>query len=115
MLVFGLAGLGALVASTFAITPKSIGPIGVTVWFLILLLVAADLVACSLFRLKLKIPRIQNTAEKLLQNSWRQGWLIGGVIVAVLALSSLRQLTWRDAGLILAVMLLVEVFLRSRA
>ncbi len=114
MLAFGLMGAFLVLIAVLFTNPTSIGPFGVTVWFLLVLGVIASLLAAALFKVKVKSPRIENTEEKLLQNSWRQGWLLGGALVAILALSSLKQLAWRDAGLILAVTVLVEIFLRSR-
>lgn len=114
MFLVGIVGTGLVAASLFLTTPKSIGPLGVTLWFIILLASLASLLACGLFRIKQRSPRVQNTEEKLLQNSWRQGWIIAGAAVAILALSSLKQLTLRDAGLIIVIMVAVEIFLRSR-
>lgn len=111
---FGTMAAALVVLAMIFTSPVSIGPIGVTVWFLLLLCAIASLLAGALFWYKLRSPRIQNTEDKLLQHSWRQGWLIGGALVALLALSSLRQLTGRDAGIILGIMLLLEIFLRSR-
>lgn len=114
MLFFGsMAAAAALLAMIFT-SPEGIGPIGVTIWFLILLGSLATLAAGGLFYLKKHSPRIQNTEEKLLEHSWRQGWLIGGALVAVLALSSLGQLTLRDVGIIAGLAILLEVFLRTR-
>lgn len=114
MLFFGsMAAAVALLAVIFT-SPEGIGPIGVTIWFLVLLASMASLAAGALFYLKKRSPRIQNTEEKLIEHSWRQGWLIGGALVAVLALSSLGQLTSRDAGIIAGLAILLEVFLRTR-
>lgn len=114
ILFFGVMAALALVLSLIFTNPASIGPIGVTVWFLIFLAGAACLSASLLFWLKQRSPRIQNTPERLFENSWRQGWLIGGSIIALLALSSLRQLTLKDAGIMAAIAVLLEIFLRSR-
>lgn len=114
MLFFGsMAAAVALLAVMFT-SPESIGPIGVTVWFLVLLVSLASLVAGGLLYLKKRSTRIQNTDEKLTENSWRQGWLIGGSLIAMLALSSLGQLSLRDVGIIAGLSVLLEVFLRTR-
>jgi hypothetical protein len=114
LLFFGSAGVAVALLAVFFTSPVKIGPIGVTLWFLVLLAAISSLTVAGLFWFKVRSPRIQNTDEKLLQNSWRQGWLLGGAVVAILALSSLHQLTWRDSGIIAGITLLLEVFLRSR-
>lgn len=114
MLFFGSMAAAAVLLAVIFTSPEMIGPVGVTIWFLILLASLACLAAGALFWYKKRSPRIQNTDEKLLEHSWRQGWLLGGAAVAILALSSLGQLTARDAGIILGLTLLLEIFLRSR-
>ena len=103
----------ALLLSLVLTNPLAIGPVGVTVWFVVLLLALAGLVSLVLYIIKSFLHIHKNPAARL-RYSWRQGLLISGYATAMLALSSLRQLSLRDAilwGLLLGI---VEIYVRLR-
>ncbi len=52
--------------------------------------------------------------HKVKAGSARHGLLLGGALTVILALSSLQQLDPRDVGLIIAFVLLVEFYMRTR-
>ncbi|MDP4000154.1 MAG: hypothetical protein Q8Q11_01850 [bacterium] len=50
-----------------------------------------------------------------LQASFRQAFIVGALLIALLALQSVRLLAWWDILLLVAVSLLLELYLRSNA
>lgn len=93
--------------------PLALGPLGVTIWFLVLFGVVAAAVCLVLYAVKTFL-RLHSTGPSRLRYSWRQGMLIGGWVTALLALSSLHQLSTLD-GILLALLLgIVEVYVRLR-
>lgn len=96
-------------------SPASIGPIGVTVWFLLLLIASGSGLSLLLYLIKRQRPE-QTTVSRRQQlaSSIRQGSLLGGYITVILALSSLRQLDLRDAVLVAILALLMEFYFRGK-
>jgi len=91
--------------------PSKLGPGGVTFWFIDVLLVISSVTTLSLYLAR------RNKAEskkKLLLSSARTGSILGFSLTLLLALSSLRSLNWRDIILLLLLVVLVEVFFRTR-
>lgn len=110
----GTVVLGAGVILALILTnPVSIGPIGVTVWFLGLLLTLAGGIARTTYLVKSRLAP-EETKSSRLSVAWRQGLLISTAITTCLALSSLRQLSLRDVILVLALTALVEFYFRTR-
>ncbi len=114
ILVIGsLVGAVGLVLSLILTNPLTIGPLGVTAWFVALLGVIAGLATLGLYAAKTYL-RLHTTGAARLQYSWRQGLLLSGWIVGMLSLSSLRQLGILDAILLGILLVIVEVYVRFR-
>jgi len=99
--------------SLFLTSPLAIGPVGATLWFLILLSGIASLVAVVLYTAKSYL-HVHESRQNRLRYSWRQGLLLAGWVAAVLALSSLRQFNPRDAILLGLLLVIIEVYVRFR-
>ena len=115
----GTAVIGGGVASALcllmvvATTPLGIGPTGVTLWFLSLMVALTCWLSLASYMIEGRLrPNTQPAAKK--RNAWRRGIFLGGYITMLLALSSLKQLNARDAILFLLLILLVEFYLVMR-
>jgi hypothetical protein len=110
-----LAGTGVILSLVY-LSPAKIGPISVTVWFVGLLMALSGLLTLGLYWLKQRLlGQIEQASPRLMANTYRQGFLLAGWVVAILALSSLRQLNLRDAILTLILLGLAELFFRTKA
>lgn len=106
----GLLLLGLLFAFT---NPKMIGPIGVTIWFVLVWAWLASVFTLLLYGFKAYF-RIHGTGAARLRYARRQGALIGAWLAGMLSLSSLGQLGWLD-GILLGILIgIVEVYVRFR-
>lgn len=104
----GVLALMAVVTTN----PRTIGPTGVTMWFVGLGVALTHAITLGLYWIKRRVTKQTDAAR--LENSWRQGLLLGGALTSILALSSLRQLQSRDAILIAIFVAVVEFYLRTR-
>jgi len=102
-----------LITSLFATNPVAIGPVGATIWFVVLLTEAAVAATLALYGIKTYL-HLHATQAHRLRYSWRQGWLIGGWAAGLLALNSLQQLGIKDAILLGLLLSIVEVYVRLR-
>lgn len=93
--------------------PTKLGPGGVTFWFINLLFLLSSSLTLSFYYLRTRRSNTGQTAKKL-RSSIRSGALIGLSLTVLLALSSLRSLSWRDIVLFLLLIILVEVYFRTR-
>ena len=110
------AGLAFLAVSAIVVTnPSRLGPVGVTLWFGALWAAVAGMLAILLYVAKSwrKGFSDERPVSKLYA-SLRQGLLAAGVLTVMLALSSLRQLSLRDAVLLLILAGLIEFYFRTR-
>lgn len=107
--VFG----AAVLVSLFATNPTSIGPVGVTLWFVSLLIGLQGALTLLLYVRKRR-KELEIGSQARLASAWRQGFLLALVVTIFLALSSLRQLGLRDVVLIVVLIGLVEFYFRSR-
>jgi hypothetical protein len=103
--------LALLVVAT---TPLTLGPLGVTAWFLVALVGISSLVALVAYGLSLRFHSSLKHGQQV-ANSWRRGVLVGGYLTIVLALSSLKQLNIRDLILLLILLILVEFYSVARS
>lgn len=111
------AGLvAALLLSMLLTSPASIGPAGVTLWFLALGLVLAANIALINYELLMRFGKetTKLTKHKTIMSCLRHGLLLGGGLAILLALSSLQQLDSRDVALVAVLIILVEFYLRTR-
>lgn len=106
--------LGAGVAATVSWTsPVSLGALGVTAWFVALMGALGGAVTLVLYLVKSRAGKFESRRSQL-QFALRQGMLLGGGVVILLALSSLRQLDMRDVVLIVILLALIEFYFRTR-
>ena len=97
----------------FVTTPLQLGPLGVTLWFVILFWNVAAIVTLILYVSKSYL-HVHAAGPVRLRYSWRQGLLIGGWVTGLMALSSLHQLGLLDAILLALLLGIVEVYVRFR-
>jgi len=103
-----------LVLSLFTTNPTRLGPAGVTFWFINALVMVSALMTVVSFKFKMRNLKNQVNQMALFKCSLRFGSLVGFSIVGLLALSSLRSLSWRDILLFILIVIVVEVFFRTR-
>jgi|GEM_PF-652230 len=103
-----------LVLSLFTTNPTRLGPAGVTFWFINALVMVSALMTVVSFKFKMRNLKNQDNQMALFKSSLRFGSLVGFSIVGLLALSSLRSLSWRDILLFILIVIVVEVFFRTR-
>ncbi len=102
------------VLSLFTTNPTRLGPAGVTFWFINALVMVSALITIVSFKFKTRNLKSQDNQMALFKSSLRFGSLVGFSIVGLLALSSLRSLSWRDILLFMLIVIVVEVFFRTR-
>lgn len=110
-------GLAAIAIAVFAMTvttPINLGPLGVTGWFLLVLVGLSSLCALIAY---LIIGRLQPSLSQHRQriDASRRGLLLGGFLTTTLGLSSLEQLNVRDIILVAILLALVEFYVVARA
>lgn len=110
---WAIGSWGLLLASLFLTNPTMIGPLGVTLWFLVLLSALATALTVGVYSLKRFIDHGPTPSIRL-RVSWRQGGLIGAYLTLLLAMRSLGQLALRDAVLLAAIIVCTELFIRFR-
>jgi 4-amino-4-deoxy-L-arabinose transferase-like glycosyltransferase len=114
ILIFGISAF-MLLASIASTNPANLGPGGVTLWFLVLLVASSSGLALLLYLFKRQRPeRTSLSRRQRLGVCIRQGLLLGGYITVILALSSLRQLDLRDALLLVILMILIEFYFKGK-
>lgn len=108
--------LGLVVVSMMVTNPTSLGPTGVTLWFVGLGVVLAICFAFAKYLAVMHWGREASKANRrrVIIASVRHGVLISVGLTTLLALSSLQQLDIRDVGLVTVLLVLVEFFARTR-
>lgn len=101
-------------AAMILTNPSQIGPVGVTLWFLVLFIALSSVMITLLQLIKARM-NLHDTPYRRLLFSSRQGALIGGAVTIFAALSSLRQLSGKDVILVVILFALIEFYLRSRS
>src|SRR3990167_3865752 len=79
-----------LLVSVFSTTPDNLGPFGITLWFVGLLLAFGGTTTLVLYYLRRSLSR--QDKQQIFTSSLRQGVLLSTLICGMFALSSLRQL-----------------------
>ena len=114
----GVAALLLAILTMRATTPLAIGPLGVTAWFILILVGLSCLCAGAAYMSAALLPhsskRPSPTARRRVVDSVRRGLLVGGYLGILLALSSLQQLNVRDAILLVLLFGLVEFYTVAR-
>jgi hypothetical protein len=90
-----------------------LGPVGVTIWFVVAFASLASVLTLGLYAAKSYL-HLHSTSAGRLRYSWRQGALIAAWVIGVLSLSSLRQLGLLDAILLGILLVIIEVYVRFR-
>lgn len=104
LLTLGLVVI--LVTSMFLLSPSAMGPFGLTAWFSGLLVAVTGGLLLGLLRFR--YPKTREGFTLAL----RRSFLISMWAVALLALSSLRQLSIRDIILLTILGLLVDFYMQ---
>ncbi len=109
----GVITSALLCLALVATTPVNVGPLGVTAWFLLLLVALSCWVGLAIY---VVVRKLSKTAPSdLAASSWRRGLMVGGYVTILFALSSLRQLGTRDAILLLILLCLIEFYMVAKA
>jgi hypothetical protein len=112
--VAGVAAVALAVLVMVVTTPHSLGPLGVTAWFLLILIGLMAVIGLVAYGLEAWL-RPRTTTRHRIRSSWRRGLLIGGYTTVILALNSLQQLNLRTALLLGLLLILVEFYAVARA
>lgn len=110
---WAIGSWGLLLASLILTNPPMIGPLGVTLWFILLLSALATTLTLGAYSLK-RFLGLESTPTNRLKVAWRQGGLLGAYLTLLLAMSSLGQLALRDAVLLAAIIVCTELLIRFR-
>jgi len=113
LIIWSLVSVAGLVFSLILTNPLVLGPVGVTLWFVLVYTALASLVTLGLYAAKTYL-RLHSTGAARLRYSWRQGLLVAGWLAGLLALSSLNQLGLLDAILLGILLVIIEVYVRFR-
>lgn len=107
--------IATLVVALMLVTtnPLGVGPLGVTAWFLALLVALSSWFGLLAHWLGQHLPALRS-GGRVEADSWRRGLLAGGYITILLGLSSLQQLALRDALILGMLLLLIEFYLVAR-
>lgn len=103
-----------LLLSIILFSPSVIGPIGVTLWFVLLMIFLTSLFGLSFYIMQKK----EDSSQKLIKSfssSIRVGFLLAFAITFLLALKSLRSLTFKDVILLILILFLVEIYFRTKS
>jgi len=115
-LMLALLGTGIVILiSMLTTTPKTIGPSGVTFWFIALLVFLSSLLALLLVGIKTRFRKGRQQMNRTVNGSFRTGFLLSLGLVTFLALRSLGTLGVKDVILLGLVLLLIEFYLRTRS
>lgn len=109
-----LVSTALVVFCIFALNPSRLGPGGVTFWFLAFFVMVTSLVTLVFYFILHNKARYQQLKDACFYRSSRSGFIIGASLTVLLALSSLRSLSWRDFLLFIMAIVIIEVFFRTR-
>lgn len=109
--LIGVASWALVLLALWFTTPASLKPIGVTIWFVLLLVGFSSGLAILLDTLKRLIGR-KKPQGRAFQPSLRQGIIFGTWLTIIVASSSLRQLSLRDILLTGLIAIIIELYLR---
>ncbi|HBB37525.1 MAG TPA: hypothetical protein DEB07_00210 [Candidatus Moranbacteria bacterium] len=108
-----LAALAALGAVLYYVDPVRDGILGRVLFYVSLFFSITGMATLFLFWVR----RRWNVNEVVYQNvglSFRQGMLVAFAVCGMFALQSFRLLVWWDAGIVIAGILLIELWFLSR-
>ncbi|MDB5178926.1 MAG: hypothetical protein JWN01_869 [Patescibacteria group bacterium] len=113
LVAWSVLSLVGLAASLVLTNPLTLGPMGVTLWFIVAYLASSAVVTLAMYTAKTFL-HVHTAGVARLRYSRRQGLLIGAWLTGMLALSSLHQLGPLDAILLALLLVIVEVYVRFR-
>ncbi len=105
---------GYFVYSIVATNPTMLGPSGVTFWFIDVLVMLSLALTLLIYLIFHKKKKYANNKLLCIKASLKAGFLFGFAITILLALSSLRGLSWRDILLLVLTIGLIGLFFRTR-
>jgi len=114
MTTVGVAALALAAFIMVTTTPFGIGPLGVTAWFLLVLVGLSALTSLVAYGLALWLQP-HPSAKHRIRASWRRGLMVGGYVTIVLALNSLEQLNLRTLLILALLLILIEFYAVARA
>lgn len=104
----------AFILVLFNVDPQTAGISGQLIFYVSSFLVLSGVFVLFFSWLRLKWSNENESASILLALSFRQGILLAIFCIAILLMQSLRILTWWDGLLVLAGILLVELYFLTR-
>jgi hypothetical protein len=114
MTLVGSAALALAILLMIASTPVGLGPLGVTGWFLLVLVGVSAVASVVAYGLAAWL-RPHNTPKYQIKASCRRGVMVGGYITITLALNSLQQLNLRAIIILGLLLLLIEFYAVARS
>ena len=108
-----LAALAALAAVIYRVNPARGEIFGQTLFFISLFFSISGIATLFLFWLRRTFSKNEAVQENV-GVSFRQGALIAAAVCALLLLQSFRWLIWWDGGIVVAGVLLIELWFLSR-
>lgn len=112
--VLFLASLTFVLYIVLGYTPKELGPALITFWFIGILVGLTSILTLIDYLWKLRSEEKRNEPRKILLASLRTGFLLGFTVTLLLALSTLKSLSFRDIILFALTVLLIELYFRTR-
>lgn len=109
-----LISLAVIVFCLFVLNPTKLGPGGVTFWFLTFFLMITSFITLVFYAILRNRAKYAESKDSCFYRSAISGFILGASLTVLLALSSLRSLSWRDFLLFVAAVIVIEVFFRTR-
>lgn len=107
--------VGAMViGSIFLTTPKTLGPGGVTLWFVGLFIWLCSLFSIAIYLWRGRKATNRENISKLFKSSVRDGVILSLGATTLLGLKSLGSLNLRDVVLFVLTLFIVELYFRTR-
>ena len=108
-----LAALAALVSVIYFVNPTRDAVLGQTLFYISLFFSITGIATLFLFWLRRTFSKNKEVQESV-GVSFRQGALVAISVCALLILQSFRLLVWWDGGIVVAGILLIELWFLSR-
>lgn len=108
-----LAGSLAIL-SLFISSPRDIGPVGVTIWFFTTFVFLGGLIGLGTYQYSRRKVDNKSNLGTVFKNSIRSGYVFAGLMIILLALQSLRMLSLGDMILFVLIVLVMELYFRTK-
>jgi hypothetical protein len=113
MFISAVLASAAMLLVLAVTNPRSVGPYGVTAWFVVFLVGLGSWLSLIFYGVT-KLWSKRSPSERL-ASAWRQGLLLASWVTILLALSSLGQLGIRDVLLTALLLGIVEFYWRMKS